>query len=96
MAVTIYTRKYCSYCVRAKHLFDHIGVAYREVPVDRDPEAFEHMKATSGRRTVPQIWIGQTHVGGCDELMSLHSAGRLQGMLAEPSKLASKLQSPDR
>lgn len=84
MSVTIYTRKFCSYCVRAKRLLDDLGVVYHEVPVDRDQEAFALMQEKSGRRTVPQIWIGSTHVGGCDELMTLHAAGRLQGLLAEP------------
>lgn len=83
MGVTIYTRKYCGYCVRAKDLLDRIGADYQEVPVDRDAEAFETMKRKSGNRTVPQIWIGQTHVGGCDELMALERSGQLRSMLAE-------------
>lgn len=83
MGVIMYTRKYCPYCVRAKDLLDTLGVAYGEVPVDADPEALASMKEHSGQRTVPQIWIGRTHVGGCDELVSLHLAGRLQGLLAE-------------
>lgn len=83
MGVKMYTRKYCSYCVRAKHLLDDLGVPYCEIPVDRDAAALEAMKAASGQRTVPQIWIGRTHVGGCDELVNLHTAGRLQGLLAE-------------
>lgn len=83
MAVKMYTRKYCSYCVRAKHLLDQLGVAYSEVSVDGDSEALAAMKEASGQRTVPQIWIGRTHVGGCDELMSLHHSGRLQDLLAE-------------
>lgn len=81
MAVTIYTRKFCSYCVRAKRLLDDLRVNYQEIPVDRDPEALSEMKQQSGRTSVPQIWIGQTHVGGCDELMDLHAAGRLVDLL---------------
>lgn len=83
MTVTMYTRKYCPYCVHAKDLLDQLGVAYKEVPVDADAEALAAMKARSGQRTVPQIWIGNTHVGGCDELMGLHRTDRLQGLLAE-------------
>lgn len=83
MSVKMYTRKYCSYCVRAKRLLDELGVTYDEVPVDDDAEALATMKAESGQRTVPQIWIGGTHIGGCDELMSLHSAGRLTSLLAD-------------
>lgn len=81
MAVKIFTRKYCSYCVRAKHLLDDLGITYDEVSVDGDADALATMKAESGQRTVPQIWIGGTHVGGCDELMSLHSTGRLGALL---------------
>lgn len=82
MFVKMFTRQYCSYCVRAKRLLDDLGVAYEEVSVDGDADALATMKAKSGQHTVPQIWIGGTHVGGCDELMSLHSAGRLNELLA--------------
>lgn len=83
MAVTFYTRMYCAYCWRAKQLFDQLGVAYREIKVDHDATALEEMKEKSGQHTVPQIWIGETHVGGCDELMSLHRSGKLLDMLAQ-------------
>lgn len=82
MAVTIYTRKYCGYCVHAKHLFDQLGVSYEEIAVDRDQVALQRMYEQSGRRTVPQIWIGDVHVGGCDDLYSLHRSGELQQLLA--------------
>lgn len=78
----MYTRKYCSFCVRAKRLLDELGIAYQEIPVDGDPESLAEMKAASGRHTVPQIWIGSTHVGGCDELMQLQASGRLLEMVA--------------
>jgi glutaredoxin 3 len=81
VSVRIYTRKYCSYCVRAKRLLDDLGVSYDEIPVDGDPQAHARMKAESGQQTVPQIWINSVHVGGCDELMALHHAGRLAAML---------------
>lgn len=85
MAVTIYSRQFCGFCVRAKELLDGLGVAYREIPVDRDPRAMAEMQARSGRRTVPQIWVGSRHIGGCDELLALHRDGRLQGLLAASS-----------
>lgn len=83
MEVRIYSRQYCSYCVRAKHLFDQLGVRYTEIRVDRDPDAMVRMKQESGQRTVPQIWIGTRHIGGCDELMGLHRVGGLAPLLAE-------------
>lgn len=81
MTVKIYTRKFCSYCVHAKNLFDSLGVPYQEISLDRDPEAMQKMCEMSGRRSVPQIWIGDTHVGGFDDLYSLHRSGQLQGLL---------------
>ncbi|MBC6905877.1 glutaredoxin 3 [Saccharophagus sp. K07] len=81
MSVKIYTRKLCSYCVHAKNLFDRLGVAYEEISVDGDQEALLRMVEMSGRRSVPQIWIGDTHVGGCDDLYALHRNGQLQGLL---------------
>lgn len=86
MAVRMYTRRYCSYCVRAKHLLDELGVAYQEISVDGDAEALAAMKSESGQRTVPQIWVGAAHIGGCDELMNLYHGGRLQGILAEAAE----------
>lgn len=81
-AVTIYTTRFCPYCVRAKQLLDHKGADYLEIAVDSDPELRQEMMAKSGRRTVPQIWIGQQHVGGCDDLFMLERAGELNGLLA--------------
>ena len=86
MTVTIYTRKICSYCVHAKNLFDRLGVSYQEISLDSDPEAMQKMCEMSGRRSVPQIWVGDTHVGGCDELYDLHRTGRLQELLSGGSQ----------
>lgn len=83
MSVTIYTRQTCYFCVQAKRLLDQLDVQYREIPVDRDPASLQEMKDRSGRRTVPQIWIGETHVGGCDELFAMHQAGNLAPLLAQ-------------
>lgn len=80
--VTLYTTRFCPYCVRAKGLLDHKSVAYRELSVDGNSELREEMMNKSGRHTVPQIWIGSTHVGGCDELMALERSGQLDGMLS--------------
>ena len=85
--VKIYTRKFCSYCVHAKNLFDNLGVSYEEIAVDRDPQAMQAMCEMSGRRSVPQIWIGDTHVGGCDDLYNLHRTGRLQELLGPASQV---------
>ncbi len=82
MAVVIYTRQWCGYCVRAKRLLDELGAHYQEIPIDGDDSALETMLNKSGRRTVPQIWIGEFHVGGCDELVGLHRAGKLAPLLA--------------
>lgn len=81
MAVVIYTKRFCGFCVRAKRLLDDLGVEYREVPVDTDPQAHAAMREKSGRHTVPQIWIGDRHVGGCDELFALQRSGGLVEML---------------
>jgi glutaredoxin 3 len=86
MTVTIYTRKICAYCVHAKNLFERLGVAYQEISLDSDPQAMQKMCEMSGRRSVPQIWIGDTHVGGCDELYDLHRTGRLQELLSGGSQ----------
>ena len=81
--VEIYTKFTCSYCVRAKRLLDSNGVQYKEVPVDQGGEPRQEMLARSnGRSTVPQIFIGGQHVGGCDDLMDLDRAGKLDEMLA--------------
>ena len=81
--VTIYTTAYCPYCTRAKQLLKERGVAdYEEIKVDQDPAQRQVMMERSGRRTVPQIWIGETHVGGSDDLHALERAGRLDAMLA--------------
>ncbi|GAB3112696.1 glutaredoxin 3 [Aestuariicella hydrocarbonica] len=81
-AVTLYTTRYCPYCVRAKALLDFKSAAYTDISVDNNPALRQEMMAKSGRHTVPQIWVGDVHVGGCDELMALERAGELDAMLA--------------
>ena len=81
--VRMYTTPICPYCVRAKSLFARKGVAVEEVDVFMDATAREEMLAKSGgARTVPQIFIGDFHVGGCDELYALEKAGKLDPLLA--------------
>ena len=81
-AVRMYTTQVCPYCVRAKALLKQRGVAQiDEVRIDLDPSQREQMIALTGRRTVPQIFIGDTHVGGCDDLMALDRSGGLAPLL---------------
>ncbi|ALT79558.1 glutaredoxin 3 [Paucibacter sp. KCTC 42545] len=81
-AVKMYTTQVCPYCVRAKSLLKQRGVEQiEEIRIDLDPSAREAMMALTGRRTVPQIFIGDTHVGGCDDLIALDQKGGLQSLL---------------
>ncbi len=81
-AVKMYTTAVCPYCVRAKQILKAKGVEQiEEVRVDTDPEQRQHMMEITGRRTVPQIFIGETHVGGCDDLMALDAKGGLMPLL---------------
>ncbi len=80
--VKMYTTLVCPYCIRAKALLKQRGVAQIEqIRIDTDPAQRDHMMAITCRRTVPQIFIGETHVGGCDDLMALDSAGKLLPLL---------------
>lgn len=79
--ITIYTSLSCPYCVTAKQLLDKKNVSYHEVRIDLDPGRAEEMIARSNRRTVPQIFIGDYHVGGCDDLYALDRAGKLDPLL---------------
>ena len=82
-AVRMYTTLVCPFCLRAKALLKQRGVAQiDEVRIDLDPVARDHMIELTGRRTVPQIFIGQTYVGGCDELIALDRSGGLAPLLA--------------
>jgi glutaredoxin 3 len=80
--VTIYTTPICPYCHMAKRLLTSKGVAFHEIDVSRDPALRDEMTAKAGRYTVPQIWIGDRHVGGCDDLYALDSQGELDPLLA--------------
>ncbi|MGE0769491.1 MAG: glutaredoxin 3 [Hyphomicrobiaceae bacterium] len=82
LPVTIYTTQFCGYCRRAKQLLQRKGVAYSEIDVTFDRDLYREMADRAGRSTVPQIWIGQTHIGGCDELYALERQGELDKMLS--------------
>jgi glutaredoxin 3 len=80
--VVIYTTRFCPYCQMARHLLARKGVAFEDTDVTGDRAAREALVAKAGgRRTVPQIWIGDTHVGGFDDLAALDRAGRLDALL---------------
>lgn len=79
--VVMYTTRFCPFCIRARALLQHKNVPFRDIAVDGKPELRREMAEKSGRNTVPQIWIGATHVGGCDELMQLEREGQLETML---------------
>jgi glutaredoxin 3 len=79
-AVTLYVTGWCPYCQRAKNLLAAKNVVFSEIDVD-DPKSREEMIARSNRRTVPQIFIGTTHVGGCDDLLALEDSGELDRLI---------------
>jgi glutaredoxin 3 len=82
--VRVYTTTYCPYCTRAKALLDRKGVPYEEIDVTDDDEAREKLVETTGMRTVPQIFVGETHVGGFTDLDALEQAGELDPLLQAP------------
>ncbi len=79
--VEIYTQDWCPYCVRAKTLLTRKGVAFREIDAPGGSPARAESQRRSGRTSVPQIFIGGTHIGGCDDLMALDRAGKLDALL---------------
>ncbi|MCE3268253.1 MAG: grxC [Burkholderiales bacterium] len=82
--VTIYTKETCPYCTMAKNLLKQKGVTeFKEIRIDLDPAAKDKMVEITGRMTVPQIFIGTTHVGGFDDLSALTKAGKLDELLSQ-------------
>ena len=81
LEVVVYTTRWCPYCVRAKSLLSRKGISFNEIPVDGDRALREDMARRAGRTSVPQIWIGEQHIGGCDELYALERSGRLDALL---------------
>ena len=80
--ITLYTSAVCGYCVAAKNFLKSRGLGWKEVRIDTDPAEREKMVARARRTSVPQIFIGDTHVGGYDDLMALNRAGKLESLLA--------------
>jgi glutaredoxin 3 len=77
----MYATAWCGYCERARRLLRQKGVAFEEIDVEASAEARREMMARSGRRSVPQIFIGDAHVGGSDDLLALDATGRLDALL---------------
>ena len=80
--VTMYATQFCPYCMRAERLLQSKGVAFEKIRVDLEPQRRVEMMERTKRRTVPQIYIGDHHVGGYDDLAALERAGRLDALLA--------------
>jgi glutaredoxin 3 len=84
LTIEIYTKAYCPYCWRAKELLEAKGVEYREISVDYDSDEKQQMvQRANGRTTVPQIFIREHHVGGCDDLVALEHAGVLDELIGK-------------
>ncbi len=80
--IVIYTRPFCGFCARAIGLLREKGLTFTEIEAGFDPDKRREMIDRSGRTTFPQIFVGDTHVGGCDELVALDAAGKFDAMLA--------------
>ncbi|MFT6269624.1 MAG: glutaredoxin 3 [Alphaproteobacteria bacterium] len=80
--IELYTKGYCPYCSRAKSLLEAKNLSFSDFEIDKQPELRDTMiERANGHSTVPQIFIGDTHVGGCDDLFALESAGKLDALL---------------
>ncbi len=80
--ITIYTSAWCPYCIRAKQLLTQKGVTFQEISVDGKPDVRAEMSQKANSNSVPQIWINDFHVGGCDDLFALENEGKLDSLLA--------------
>jgi glutaredoxin 3 len=79
--ITLYTKDYCPYCIKAKNLLTSIGATYEEIDVTNDPDMFMQIYAKSHMRTVPQIFLGDECLGGFDSINAMHSEGKLMEKL---------------
>jgi glutaredoxin 3 len=79
--IQMYVADWCPYCARARRLLRDKGVPFEEIDVDARPEARAQMVARSGRHSVPQIFVGDVHIGGCDELLARDAAGTLDPLI---------------
>lgn len=80
--ITIYAASWCPFCQRAKQLLDSKNAAYTEIDIDQVEGAREQMQQLTGHTSVPQIWIGEQHIGGCDDLHELDAKGELDSLLS--------------
>ena len=80
--VTIYTRPFCGYCARALKVLGDKGADFTEIEAGMDPKLRQEMMDRSGRTTFPQIFVGEQHIGGCDDMMALEREGKLDALLA--------------
>lgn len=80
--VTIYTRPFCPYCARALALLSDKGADFTEIEAGMDPALRQEMMQRSGRNTFPQIFVGEQHIGGCDDMMALEDQGKLDALLS--------------
>lgn len=80
--IVMYSTGFCPYCVRARMLLERKGVTYTEIRVDLQPQQRAEMIQRSGRTSVPQIFIGEFHVGGCDDMYALENQGKLDPLLS--------------
>ncbi|ACK52574.1 glutaredoxin 3 [Methylocella silvestris BL2] len=81
--ITIYTTSTCPYCIRAKALLEKKKLEFTEISVDGDPKLRSELAERTGRSSVPQVFIGESHVGGCDDLYELHYDGKLEQLIAD-------------
>lgn len=84
--ITLYTTAVCPYCVAAKNFLKSKGRSWNEVRIDQDPVEREKMVALAKRTSVPQIFVGDTHVGGYDDMIALHRAGNLEPLLGDAAQ----------
>jgi len=81
--VTIYIRSWCSFCAHAKSLLDGKGIKYQQIDIEEQPEKRDEMIDLSGRTSVPQVFINQQSIGGCDDLYALDASGELESLISE-------------
>ena len=79
--VTIYTTRLCPFCYKAKILLNKLGVSFTEISIDLSPKLWKDMGGKAGKTSVPEIWIGDSHIGGCNDLYAMHYSGTLSEIL---------------
>lgn len=86
--IVMYSTRFCPFCIRARQLLAQKQLPFKDIPVDGDPASRSRMEARSGRHTVPQIWIGDRHIGGFDDLWLLEQRGDLDSLLSAEEFIA--------